>query len=225
MRVVRTRENLTEVFLSALTERIANGASTRELAQQIGVDHSTVVRWVAGKTTPSSEKVASGLHRLQVQLNPRVTVTGRMVRARRIESGVTQQEFARLLGMSQSRLSKFESSHSALSAIQYERMARELRFDPTDPLAFSGETPWSLIPTADVAGCYDSYDALVRNSLFGHRVPVQTWMIALRHRLKELEPKEEEAKQLLSWLYGSHSYFFAANGKAGDLARCLKTPC
>ena len=90
--------------------RTLRGMTQRESAAQIGVNQTTLARWERDERLPRGERLSKlkrflGLPVLQEDLS----TLGKQIRAKRLDLGLTQRQFAERLGVTRHTISMWET--------------------------------------------------------------------------------------------------------------------
>lgn len=115
--------------------RLDLGLLQREVAERLGVDHCTVTNWELNRSSPALRSVPRIIGLLGFDPSPPGTSFGERLRAARHRAGCSQEQFARLLGIDPSTLSRWERN-LRMPTGSYERRAQaflEQRATQTGP--------------------------------------------------------------------------------------------
>lgn len=188
---------------SSLREIISSGAITPgELAFQINVSPSTVLRWITGRGRPNKRNFGR-IQEVLSTITPNTHINGDRIRAFRIEKGITQRALAIHLNVSAATISNWESGRTAPSAEYQERVQQwignHLEVLPTPPDVERNRYSTTAPPQLQTARTKGSERSQVsRRQLSGERsresvemvASVEVPAIAFAHAEADEDPSE-----------------------------------
>ena len=229
--------------------RTKRGLSLGALAQRATIDKSTLSRWESGKTAPRLQELESVLSVMDASSQERSIamesvssprgfillgddadrppVGGDLLRALRLRQRMTQAQVARLAGVSQGRLAKWESGEDCPSAERLLALCHTLNAHPneTNMLLMGCFTPSPLLRIP-----FSREDAWERYVAIGN----STWFLNANDRTQELlflsdlrflslmaelwtlSQWDREAYSFLTYVYGAYSRHLLTNGRPDE---------
>lgn len=230
--------------------RTKRGLSLGTLAQRATIDKSTLSRWESGKTAPRLQELEAVLSVMGISSQERrdamesvssprgfalmgdredrPPVGGDLLRAMRLRQRMTQAQVARLAGVSQGRLAKWESGEDCPSAERLLTLCHTLNSHPneTNMLLMGRFTPSPLLRIPfDRENAWGRFLALGNNRWLLNANDRQArellllsdlHFLSLMAELWTLSQWDEEAYSFLTYVYGAYSRHLLTNGRADE---------